>query len=71
MVRRATAETTRMATDNATARELPGHTRGEHRIHAEQFRRVERVTHIQGLRDPEDAEESRILARKRGRKYAK
>ena len=71
MVRRATAETTRMATDHATARELPGHTRGQHQVHGKQFRRVKRLTHIQGLRDPEDAEESRLLARKRGRKYAK
>ena len=36
-----------------------------------ELRRGKRATHIQGLRDPEDAEESRILARKRGRKYAK
>jgi len=30
MVRRATAEATRMATDNATAGELPGDTRRQH-----------------------------------------
>ena len=60
-----------MATDHAIARGVPEHTRGQHQVHAGQFRRVKRVTHIQGLRDPEDAEESRILARKRGRKYAK
>ena len=71
MVRRATAETTCLATDNDATRELSGHTRGQHRIHAGEFRGGQRVTHIQGLRDSEDAEESRILARKRGRKYAK
>ena len=71
MVRRATAETTRMATDNDATGVVPEHTRGQHQVHAEQFRRVKRTTHIQGLRDPEDAEESRLLARKRGRKYAK
>ena len=60
-----------MATDNDVARVVPINTRGQHQVHAGQLRRVERATHIQGLRDPEDAEESRILARKRGRKYAK
>ena len=71
MVRRATSKTTCLATDNDATRELSGNTRGQHRIHAEQRRRREWPTHIQGLRDPEDAEEPRILARKRGRKYAK
>ncbi len=49
MVRRATAETTRMATDNTATRELPGHTRGQHKIHAGELRRGQRLTHIQGL----------------------
>ena len=71
VVRRATAEATRVATDHTAPRVIPEHTRGQHKVHAGQFRRGERATHIQGLRDPEDAEESRILARKRGRKYAK
>ena len=49
MVRRATAETTRMATDNTATRVIPGHTRGEHKVHAGQLRRGKRATHIQGL----------------------
>ena len=60
-----------MATDYTTARELPEHTRGQHKIHAGEFRRGQRTAHIQGLRDTEDAEKSRLLARKRRRKYAK
>ena len=71
MVRRATAEATSMATDNNATRVIPGHTRGQHQVHGSEFRRGQRIAHIQGLRDPEDAEEPRILARKRGRKYAK
>ena len=55
MVRRATAEATRMATDNNVTRVVPGHTRGQHQVHGRQFRRGQRTTHIQGLRDPEDA----------------
>ena len=38
VVRRATAEATSMATDNDATRELPSDTRGQHRIHEEQFR---------------------------------
>ena len=49
MVRRATAETTRMATDHTATGVIPGHTRGEHRVHAGEFWRGERATHIQGL----------------------
>ena len=71
VVRRAVATSTRMATDNPATRVIPGHTRSEHRIHAVEFRRGQRVTHIQRFRDPEDAEKSRLLARKRGRKYTK
>ena len=71
MVRRATAEATRMATDHNATGVVPEHTQGQHRVHAEQLRRGQRFTHIQGLRDSKDAEESRLLARKRGRKYAK
>jgi len=56
-----------VATDHTTAGVIPEHTRGQHPIHGAELRRVERVTHIQGLRDPEDAEESRLLARKRRR----
>ena len=70
MVRRATAEATRMATDHTATRVVPEHTRGQHQVHAGQLRRGERLTHIQGLRDPEDATQSRTLARKCGRKYA-
>jgi len=70
VVRCATAETARMATDNTATGVIPGHTRGQHKVHAGQFRRGERLTHIQGLRDPENATESSTLARKRGRKYA-
>ena len=70
MVRRATAETTRMATDNTATRVIPRYTQRQHRVHAEQLRRGKRATHIQGLRDPKDATESRILERKRRRKYA-
>ena len=58
MVRRSTAETTRMATDHVTARELSSDTRRQHKIHAGEFWRGQRTTHIQGLRNPEDAEES-------------
>ena len=49
VVRRATAETTRMATDNTASRVVPEHTRGQHKIHAGQLRRVKRTTHIQGF----------------------
>ena len=49
MVRCATAETTCMATDNATARVVSEHTRRQYKIHAGQFRRGQRATHIQGL----------------------
>jgi len=70
MVRCATAEATRMATDNHATRVVSINTRGQHKVHAGQLRRGKRATHIQGLRDPEDATESRILERKRGRKYA-
>ena len=64
LVRRATVETTGLATDNLTAEVVPKHTRGQHQVYAGPFRGGQRVTHIQGLRDPEDAKESRILARK-------
>ena len=70
MVRCARAEATCMATDHTATRVVPGHTREQHRVHAEKFRRRKRPTHIQGLRNPEDATQSRTLARKRGRKYA-
>jgi len=70
MVRCAAFKTTCVATDNNATRVVPGHTRGQHKVHAGQFRRGERLTHIQGLRDPENATESSTLARKRGRKYA-
>jgi len=71
MVRCATAEATCMATDNLATTVVPSDSRGQHKVHAKQFRGGQRVTHIQGLRDSEDAKEPRILARKRGRKYAK
>ena len=71
MVRRAIVKATCMATDNTASRIIPSDSRSEHRVHEEQFRRGQRATHIQGLRDSEDATEPRILARKRGRKYAK
>jgi len=70
MVRCATAETTCMATDHTATRVIPGHTRGQHRVHAGELRRGQRATHIQRLRNSKDATESRILERKRGRKYA-
>ena len=60
-----------MATDHTATGVIPGHTRCEHRVHAGEFRRGERATHIQGLRDSKDATQSRTLARKCGRKYAK
>ncbi len=49
MVRCATAEATRMATDHTATGVVPGHTREQHRIHAGELRRGERTTHIQGL----------------------
>ena len=60
-----------MATDHPATRFVPKYTRGQHKVHAGPLRRGKRATHIQGLRDPEDATQSRTLARKRGRKYAK
>ena len=38
VVRRATAEATSMATDNPATRKFSGDTRGQHQIHAGQFR---------------------------------
>ena len=38
LVRCATAETTRMATDHAIAGVIPDHTRGQHKVHAGQLR---------------------------------
>ena len=70
VVRCATAETTRMATDNTATRVIPRYTQRQHRVHAEQLRRGKRATHIQGLRDSKNATQSSILERKRGRKYA-
>jgi len=71
VVRCTTVETAGMATDHTATRVVPKHTRGQHQVHAGQCRRGQRATHIQRLRDTEDAKESRILARKCGRKYAK
>lgn len=71
LVRCAAVKTTCMATDNDATRGVSEHTRRQHRIHAGQLRRGKRATHIQGLRDSKNATQSRILARKCGRKYAK
>ena len=71
MVRCTAVKTTRMATDHTATRVIPIYTRGQHKVHAEQFRRGKRTTHIQGLRDSKNATQSSILARKCGRKYAK
>ena len=71
LVRRTTVEATLMATGHTFTAVIPEHTRGQHKIHAGEFRRGQRTAHIQGLRDTEDAEKSRLLARKRRRKYAK
>ena len=49
VVRRATAEATRMATDKHATGVVPSHTRGQHKVHAGQLRRGQRTTHIQGL----------------------
>ena len=59
-----------MATDHTATRIISEHTRGQHRIHEEKFWRGQRATHIQGFRDPKNGTQSRILATKRGRKYA-
>jgi len=64
-------ETAGMATDHTATGVISKHTRGQHQVHAREFWGRQRATHIQGFRDTKDATQSRVLARKRGRKYAK